>query len=67
MMDCFFQIERFRFLPKLKVLNLEGNPMCKKEGFSLREYIAAVLPNLKYYEYMAIKDEEREKGREVFA
>ncbi|XP_061387278.1 dynein regulatory complex subunit 3 [Musca vetustissima] len=59
-------IERFRFLPNLKVLNLEGNPVSQESDFSLSDYVAAVLPNLKYYEYMIIKEEQRESARERF-
>ncbi|XP_075151603.1 tbCMF46 isoform X2 [Haematobia irritans] len=60
-------IERFRFLPKLKVLNLEGNPVGNEADFSLCDYIAAILPNLKYYEYIAIKEDQREKAKARFS
>ncbi|KAL5278736.1 LRRC48 family protein [Megaselia abdita] len=60
-------IERFRFLKKLYALNLEGNPIAENSEKPLRVYIAAVLPNLKYYNYTYLKDEEREKGQEQFA
>lgn len=60
-------IERFRFLKKLYSLNLEGNPIAENAEKPLRIYIAAVLPNLKYYSYTYLKDEEREKGQEMFA
>lgn len=59
-------IERFRFLNKLYSLNLEGNPIAENAEKPLRTYIAAVLPNLKYYNYTYLKDEEREKGRALF-
>ncbi|XP_073824605.1 tbCMF46 [Musca autumnalis] len=59
-------IERFRFLPNLKVLNLEGNPLAQESEFSLCDYVAAILPNLKYYEYVAIKEEQRESARARF-
>ncbi|XP_058984362.1 dynein regulatory complex subunit 3 isoform X2 [Musca domestica] len=59
-------IERFRFLPNLKVLNLEGNPLAQESEFSLSDYIAAILPKLKYYEYVAIGDEQRESARRRF-
>lgn len=60
-------IERFRFLKKLYSLNLEGNSIAENAEKPLRTYIAAVLPNLKYYNYTYLKDEEREKGLEQFA
>lgn len=60
-------IERFRFLQKLYSLNMEGNPIAEDAEKPLRTYIAAVLPNLKYYNYAYIKNEEREKGNEQFA
>uniref|UniRef100_A0A1A9ZVT4 Dynein axonemal assembly factor 1 homolog n=1 Tax=Glossina pallidipes TaxID=7398 RepID=A0A1A9ZVT4_GLOPL len=60
-------IERFRFLPHLKVLNLEGNPVSERLDFDLSEYVAAVLPNVQYYEYMSIKEEDRLKAKETFA
>lgn len=60
-------IERFRFLKKLYSLNLEGNPIAENSDKPLRTYIAAVLPNLKFYNYTYIKNEEREKGLEQFS
>uniref|UniRef100_A0A1B0BLR1 Dynein axonemal assembly factor 1 homolog n=1 Tax=Glossina palpalis gambiensis TaxID=67801 RepID=A0A1B0BLR1_9MUSC len=60
-------IERFRFLPHLKVLNLEGNPVTERLDFNISEYVAAVLPNVQYYDYMSIKEEDRLKAKETFA
>uniref|UniRef100_A0A1I8Q7I6 Dynein axonemal assembly factor 1 homolog n=1 Tax=Stomoxys calcitrans TaxID=35570 RepID=A0A1I8Q7I6_STOCA len=60
-------IERFRFLPNLKVLNLEGNPVGNEADFSLSDYVAAILPKLKYYEYVAINEDQRKKARSRFS
>ncbi|KAM7352445.1 tbCMF46 isoform 2-T2 [Cochliomyia hominivorax] len=59
-------IERLRFLKNLKVLNLEGNPISKDSKFCLADYIAAILPQLKYYEYVAIKDEDRQRAKKRY-
>ncbi|XP_046810039.1 dynein regulatory complex subunit 3 [Lucilia cuprina] len=59
-------IERLRFLKNLKVLNLEGNPLCNNPEFCLVDYIAAVLPHVKYYEYVAIKNEDRQRAKERY-
>lgn len=66
MLLIFFQLERFRFLKNLKVLNLEGNPIAKNPDFCLADYIAAILPQVKYYEYVAIRDEDRERAKDYF-
>ncbi|XP_013098384.2 dynein regulatory complex subunit 3 [Stomoxys calcitrans] len=60
-------IERFRFLPNLKILNLEGNPVGNEADFSLSDYVAAILPKLKYYEYVAINEDQRKKARSRFS
>ncbi|XP_065356813.1 dynein regulatory complex subunit 3 [Calliphora vicina] len=59
-------IERLRFLTNLKVLNLEGNPLSNDPEFCLMDYIAAVLPHVKYYEYVAIKNEDRQRAKERY-
>ncbi|XP_055851601.1 dynein regulatory complex subunit 3 [Episyrphus balteatus] len=59
-------LERMRFLKKLSVLNMEGNPVCQMLGYSLSTYIAALLPNVKYYEYSYIEDSVREAGKQKF-
>lgn len=62
------QIERLRFMKKLYSLNLEGNPVVKnfREDVKFSSFIAAVLPNVKYYNYKFLTDAEREEGRTVF-
>lgn len=62
----FFQIERFRFFKKLRSLNLQGNPIDMIPESPLRIYIAAVLPQLKYYEYIFISEVERALGGERY-
>ncbi|KAJ6649517.1 Dynein regulatory complex subunit 3 [Pseudolycoriella hygida] len=61
-------IARLRFLKKLRALNLEGNPITvDTDRVALfRIYVSAVLPDLKYYNYVYISKEERQKGLEVF-
>ncbi|XP_055377347.1 dynein regulatory complex subunit 3 [Condylostylus longicornis] len=54
-------LERFRFFKNLKVLNLEGNPIAKDDKKPLRVYLAALLPNLQYYNYIFITEKEREE------
>ncbi|XP_070067144.1 dynein regulatory complex subunit 3-like [Drosophila virilis] len=56
-------IDRFRFMFNLRVLNLEGNPVAQNMDFPLSEYIITLLPNLHYYEYTFIKSEMREKAQ----
>lgn len=42
-------------------LNMADNPCAKGQGF--RDYVAAFMPHLEYYEYVKISGEERERGR----
>lgn len=55
-------------MKKLYSLNLDGNPIVDNldENVDFRLYIAAHLPNLKYYGYSIITAAEREQGRDVF-
>lgn len=64
--NCKLQIERFRFLKDLRVLNLEGNPIRDESNFQMDFYVAAVLPGVKYYEYKTVTEEMRNKGREKY-
>ncbi|XP_011190227.1 dynein regulatory complex subunit 3 isoform X1 [Zeugodacus cucurbitae] len=59
-------IERFRFLKDLRVLNLQGNPISRSARFQMDLYVAAVLPDVKYYEYKTVTEEMRHKGREKY-
>jgi Leucine-rich repeat (LRR) protein len=59
----FLQIERLRFIKTLRSLNLQGNPIADQD-FHL--YIAVILTQLKYYAYVYIQQEEREKGAVLF-
>lgn len=47
---------------------MEGNPIAiaLNRATSFRIYVAAILPNLKYYNYMYISKEERHQGSEVY-
>lgn len=60
-----FQIERLRFLKKLRSLNLKGNDVEKDDKF-FRIYIAGLLPQLSYYENKYISKEERDEGKDRF-
>lgn len=59
------QIERLRFLKKLRSLNLKGNEIEKTEKY-FRIFIAGLLPDLTYYEYIHISKEERDEGKDRF-
>lgn len=64
----YLQLDRLRFMKKLRSLNLEGNPIAQKpaKNTTFRAYVAAVLPHLKYYNYEYIYEEERQKGEAEF-
>lgn len=55
-------------MKRLRSLNLEGNPITLRpiKDTTFRIYIAALLPILKYYHYVFIHEEEREKGNQCF-
>lgn len=55
-------------MKELRALNLEGNPIAQRKikDVPFRKYIAAVLPILKYYNYIFIYDEERSAGIKNF-
>ena len=59
------QIERLRFIKKLRCLNLKGNEVEKGDKF-FRIYIAGLLPQLTYYENKHISKEERNEGKDRF-
>ncbi|EDS39244.1 leucine-rich repeat-containing protein 48 [Culex quinquefasciatus] len=60
-------IERLRFLKDLRSLNLAENPIATDGSKPLRLYVACLLPQLKYYQYVLIKPEERTAGKEMFS
>lgn len=64
-MNVPFQIERLRFLKKLRCLNLKGNEIEKGDKF-FRIYIAGLLPQLTYYENKYISKVHRDEGRDRF-
>ena len=45
---------------------MEGNPIAQNSECPLNVYIAAILPNVKFYEYVYIKDDFREQAKETF-
>lgn len=55
-------------MKKLYSLNLDGNPIVGNldGNVDFRLFIAAHLPDLKYYGYSIITAAEREQGREIF-
>ncbi|XP_060523026.1 dynein regulatory complex subunit 3-like [Cylas formicarius] len=57
-------VNYFRKFPNLISLNMAENPCTHDQQF--RCYVAAYLPNLVYYEYRRITDEERNLGNEIF-
>lgn len=59
-------IGRLRFLEKLQSLNLEENPIAFMPDLPLRPYLAAFLPQLRYYNYISIKMSDRTTGGEIF-
>lgn len=57
-------VNYLRKFPKLASLNMAGNPCTKDEDF--RIYVAAFLPQLVYYEYRRIGEDERMEGNVSF-
>lgn len=55
-----------RFLKNLRSFNIEENPIAKREDSPMRIYIAAFLPDLKYYNYAYITPQERLQGRKIY-
>lgn len=45
---------------------MEGNPIAFNPDIPIRIYVAAFLPQLKYYNYICIKNSERTTGAEMF-
>ncbi|XP_058455415.1 dynein regulatory complex subunit 3-like [Malaya genurostris] len=60
-------IERLRFLKELRSLNLANNPIAQDSSKPIRLYVATLLPQLKYYQYVLIKPEERKAGKDMFS
>ena len=59
-----YQVLYLRNFPKLKSLNLAGNPMCERKNFT--NYVYAFLPCLVFFEYAMIHTEEKEQAKEMF-
>uniref|UniRef100_A0A182MHM7 U2A'/phosphoprotein 32 family A C-terminal domain-containing protein n=1 Tax=Anopheles culicifacies TaxID=139723 RepID=A0A182MHM7_9DIPT len=64
--DTLDGLERLRFLKDLRSLNLAENPIARDTTKPLRLYLATLLPQLKYYEYILIRPTERDAGKEKF-
>lgn len=52
----------------MRCLNLEGNPIAKDDeaGRTFRSYVSVFVPQLKYYAYVHISEEEREQAFKIF-
>ncbi|XP_058126128.1 dynein regulatory complex subunit 3-like [Anopheles ziemanni] len=59
-------LERLRFLKELRSLNLAENPIAQDTSKPLRLYLATLLPQLKYYEYILVRPNERDAGKDIF-
>uniref|UniRef100_A0A336MZZ2 Dynein axonemal assembly factor 1 homolog n=1 Tax=Culicoides sonorensis TaxID=179676 RepID=A0A336MZZ2_CULSO len=66
LIETYKGIERLRFLKSLRSFNIEENPIAKDFDNPMRIYIAAFLPDLKYYNYAYITPEERIQGRKKY-
>lgn len=55
--ELLFQILYLRKFKKLSSLNASGNPCCEEAGYL--DYVFAFIPQLIYYRYKMITDEER--------
>ncbi|XP_063708940.1 dynein regulatory complex subunit 3-like [Culicoides brevitarsis] len=64
--DSYKGIERLRFIKSLRSFNMEENPVAKDTENPMRIYIAAFLPDLKYYNYAYITPQERLQGRKKY-
>lgn len=64
--DTLDGLERLRFLKEMRSLNLAENPIAEDKDKPLRLYVACLLPHLKYYQYVLIKPEEREAGKDIY-
>lgn len=58
-------MEKLRLLPKLRILNLEENPITKKFS-SFRIFIAGLLENLKFYNNYYLHVEEKKQGKNLY-
>ncbi|XP_046662673.1 dynein regulatory complex subunit 3 [Homalodisca vitripennis] len=58
--SCVLYLRKFK---NLRCLNMAGNP-CTHEGF--REYVAAFIPQLVYYEYKLLTEEEVDLARTMY-
>eukprot|EP00750_Incisomonas_marina_P018911 INCI3171.4.p1 GENE.INCI3171.4~~INCI3171.4.p1 ORF type:complete len:390 (-),score=94.88 INCI3171.4:854-2023(-) len=58
------QVRVLRELPKLQVLNLAGNPMCKDSEY--RNFCLAYLKHLRYFDYALLVESEVTAAKEQF-
>jgi len=57
------QVGCLRKLPKLNVLNLDGNPLC---ALDYKNYSIAYLKHLKYLDYSLITSDQKEKAEDSY-
>ncbi|XP_059616497.1 dynein regulatory complex subunit 3 [Phlebotomus argentipes] len=60
-------VAKLRLLARLSVINLEDNPIARDPHNPTSEFVAAFLPQIKYYNYTLIADETRASAREKYS
>ena len=60
-LDCVGYLRTF---PKLRMLNLEGNPLCNEEEYRL--YVLGFIPQLDYLDFVMVGEEERVRAIDTF-
>ena len=60
-MDCVTYLRSF---PSLRMLNLEGNPICQEEEYRL--YLLGFIPQLSYLDFVMVGEDERAKALDTF-
>ena len=56
-LDELENLQYLRQFEKLQTLNLNGNPICEKNGY--KEYVLAFLPQISYLDYRLVDDQAR--------
>lgn len=60
----FFQVFKLRLFKNLRSVNMADNPCSNTTDF--RTFIVTFLPQIKYYEYIRVAPDEREKGEVIY-